>query len=301
MKATGWIRVSRSKRCPCCDKADYCTISDDGARVHCMRVESAKPAKGSLGGWIHQLATAVSMPRSLPRAEQPRPDIDFHAEARRMYQHKRASQTRTDLAAQLGVSVEALNRLGVGFGADKREYSSWPERGIDGKVVGIVTRYQDGSKKMVRWSRHGLYFTPNWRESTDLVLCPEGGSDVAACLTMGLFAIGRPSNLGGVDLLIAKLKQIKPLRVIVLGERDDEPEKRGNPKTPSCPLACKGCAICTPGRYGMTATAARIRAALRRIEVQARLPPAKDVRAWLNERRGHGDLAGAFLKGLVFA
>lgn len=295
-----WIRVTRSKRCPCCDKSDFCTISADGTKVHCMRVESEQPAKGTLGGWIHKLADAVQTPTTLTPRQEQRPEIDFHAEARRMFEHKRAEQTRAELSASLGVSIDALKRLGVGFGADKREFSSWPERGIDGKVSGIIRRYADGSKKTMRWSRHGLYFAVNWRESTDLVLCPEGGSDTAALLSMGLFALGRPSNVGGVDLLIAKLRKIKPLRVIVLGERDAKPDRRGDPKTPSCPTECKGCPLCYPGWYGMKATAERLRAALRHTEIQSRLPPAKDVRAWLNERRGNGDLAGAFLGGLVY-
>jgi hypothetical protein len=56
---------------------------------------------------------------------------------------------------------------------------------------------------------------------TDAVLLPEGGSDVAACLTLGLCAVGRPNNVGGVEQL-GELLCVSGTRgqVIVLGEND---------------------------------------------------------------------------------
>jgi hypothetical protein len=261
-----------------------------------MRVESDKPSKN--GGWIHKVGDAVVQPTSLPKKQETRPEIDWHAEARKMFEHSRAKSTRETLAASLGVSELSLRQLGVGFGADRREFSSWPERRPDGQVVGIVRRYEDGGKKTMRWSRHGLYFAVNGFQTPDVVLCPEGGSDSAALLTIGLYAIGRPSNVAGVDMLITKIRAINPLKVIVLGERDEKPEKRGDPKTPSCPAECNGCMICAPGIIGMNLTAARLRESLRKIQIHSRLPEGKDVRAWLNQRRGNGDLAAAFLRSL---
>lgn len=289
-----WVRVTRAHPCPICERPDFCSVSGD--LVCCMRVASERKAQGDFGGWLHKIGDAVQPP--LPKPTRPQPKVDWHLEAKRMFEHKLAEKTRLDLAASLGVSVDSLTRLGVGFGADKREFSSWPERGTDGRVCGIVTRYESGAKKMLTGSHHGLYFAVNWRESTDLVLCPEGGSDTAALLTMGLFAIGRPSNIAGVDLLIAKLRRIRPLKVIVLGERDEKPERRGNPKTPTCTVSCNGCALCWPGLWGAEQTAQRLAKSLAKTEVIYRLPPSKDVRAWLNERRGNGNAAGAFLAAI---
>lgn len=274
----GWVRVSKRCPCPVCGKPDYCTLSADKQLCHCMRIQSAKPSKCRLGGWLHALDDAPEFVLPLPPKEEKRPKIDWHAKALEMFKHSRAAQVRESLAETLGVSAVVLKRLGVGYGCDRRgEFSAWPERNPRGEVAGIVRRYNDGTKKCVRYSRHGLYFAPDMRPS-DVVLCPEGGSDTAALLTIGLCAVGRPSNTGGVSMLAAKLKELRPKRVIVLGERDEKPEKRGTVET--CPVDCAGCMWCYPGLAGARQTAERLRESLR-CEVVARMPAAKDVREWI--------------------
>lgn len=214
-----------------------------------------------------------------------------------MFEDPLAKDMRGDVAKRLGVSTRSLEQLHVGYGFDREgTFSSWPERDAAGKVVGIMRRYRDNSKKIMRWSRHGLYFAIDADCVPDVVLCPEGGSDVAALLTIGLHAIGRPSNASGVDMLGAAIfnMQIKPRRVIVLAERDAKFDKRGT--MPQCPKNCHGCSWCWPGAYGARTTAARLREMLKGCDVLTRLPAGKDVRTWLNARRRVGDMASKFLE-----
>lgn len=44
-----WVRVKRNKPCPICGRPDWCSVSEDGTVVVCMRTESPKPCKS--GGW----------------------------------------------------------------------------------------------------------------------------------------------------------------------------------------------------------------------------------------------------------
>ena len=209
---TNWIRVSRSRRCPVCDSDSWCGISDDGAVVHCQRIESQTPCNGESGGWIHRLSEPrPQRNRTMqPATKEQRPTIDWSGVAKRMYDAGR----RDELARVLGVSVDALSRLGVGSGADdfgqREPFWSFPERSGQLKVTGIVRRYWTGAKKMMRWSRSGLYITREWWTVPGPILLVEGGSDVAACLTMGLCVIGRPNNIGGVNPLIGKAAKSSP-------------------------------------------------------------------------------------------
>jgi len=289
---TEWIRVRHGAPCPICEADSWCTVSADGKVAHCMRGESAKAVKS--GGWIHDVggANVVALVER-NKAPETRPYIRWDAEARRMYECERASRTRAELAQQLGVSVESLELLGVGWGADFKEFASFPMRGIRGRYVGIVRRYQDGAKKTMKWSRCGLFHAENYLDFGGPVLIPEGASDVAALMSMGLCAVGRPSNVGGVLNLVALLTNVKR-KLIVLAENDAKPEKRG--KREWCPANCVGCGHCFAGLFGAIQTASELGRAFQK-RVEFRFPPdgAKDVRAWVQT---HGLNGRKFLSGL---
>ena len=73
---------------------------------------------------------------------------------------------------------------------------------------------------MARLQR-GLTIPARFAERDGPVLAVEGASDVLAATAMGIAAIGRPSNMGGVDLLVDVLRDVPPDRpIIVLGEYD---------------------------------------------------------------------------------
>lgn len=247
-------------------------------------------------------AIAIKAP---PKRERPPHDVSkWTALADDCYRSPDAKRTRDQVAADLGVSVASLERLGVGYGFDdyrKFSYSTWPERRQGGKVMGIVRRYRvpvDDSGKnklMMEGGRHGLYLPSDWWRGTGPILIPEGGSDTAALTTLGISAIGRPSNVGGVNTLIGVLASCEQLSrpLIIIGEHDQKPERIGTQA--SCPKNCDGCAWCYPGRYGARVTAEALSKALprwievdgkkRRVRVTWRMAPAgfKDVREWLNK------------------
>ena len=155
-----WLRVSRAEVCQVCGRATWCTRSADGQMAKCMRIESHRPAKGSAGGWIHRVDSPAPVslrPRWQTGAIQPL--VDWPSRARGLSEAKGAAEARATLADSLGVSVDALVRLGVGVGHDDsgKQFSSWPERGAEGHTIGIVRRYEDGTKKHMAGGRAGLY------------------------------------------------------------------------------------------------------------------------------------------------
>lgn len=200
-----------------------------------------------------------------------------------------AEERVAGLACELAVTVEALCDLEVGWcdsaglkvlkaggaGWEVDAYPngafSFPERDGTGQIVGFTLRAIDGSKGCPSGkvgSRRGLIIPKSLLSTTPgdtLFLNVEGASDVAAVLTMGLHAIGRPSNGGGLDDLVMFLKGRK---VLTLGEND---KKKGGK---------------WPGRDGAVTIAKGLEKALGRGLGRWCLPPsdAKDVRSWLQAR-----------------
>ena len=257
MSESTWIRVSRSEPCPVCKRPDYCTRTTDGQAVKCMRVESEIPDKGRLGGWIHKLSDPLP-PVPTPKKVERKPD--WTEECKAMFMHERAHDKRCEVADSLKVSVDSLEALRVGIGWDEwngREYSSWPSRDNDGRCIGYVRRYSDGSKRTNQGGTTGIFYTPTWYTHPGPVFIVEGGSDVAACESNNLNCVGRASNTYGGHWIVKMLRQCCPeRRVIVVGERDQNLSKRGT--VASCTSNCCGCAFCWPGLYGMKKVAEEI-------------------------------------------
>lgn len=250
MSESTWIRVTRAEPCPVCGRPDYCTRTTDGSAVKCMRVESEKLAPGKLGGWIHPMSEPLP-PHPPPKPVEKKPD--WTEECRKMYEHDKAHDKRCDVAEQLKVSVESLEALRVGIGWDEwngREFSSWPSRDNDGRCVGYVRRYSDGTKRTNQGGSTGVFYVPTWYTHPGPVFVVEGGSDVAACESHNLNAIGRASNVYGGHWIKKMIRQCCPEKlVVVVGERDEQPGKRG--MVSSCTANCRGCAYCWPGWFGM--------------------------------------------------
>jgi len=246
-----WRRVSTTEPCPICGKTSYCTRTTDGIAVKCMRVESDKPAEDKNGsvGWVHLLANP------LPPLPPPKPipiQADWTEECKKMFYSEMAHEKRCDVADSLRVSVAALEALKVGVGVDEwngAEFSSWPCRDDQGRCIGYTRRYDDGAKRTNQGGSAGVFYTPNWCKHPGPVWIVEGGSDVAACESAGMCAIGRASNTHGAGWIRTMLARDCPdKRAIVVGERDEAPHRRGT--VPSCPVNCRGCSFCWPGLFG---------------------------------------------------
>lgn len=254
-RKTDWVRVTRAEPCPVCERPDWCARTADGTVVMCMRVESEFPVEK--GGWIHRFTEPLP---PVPAPKEVEKKADWTAECRRMYEHWLAVKKRRQVAKHLHVSIEALDRLRVGIGWDGwngREFSSWPSRDHNGRCIGYIRRYKDGEKRTNRGGSTGVFYTHEWFGYPGPIYVVEGGSDVAACETLGISAIGRASNVHGGDLIRRLIRQHAPSKdIVVVGERDAKPEKRGT--VASCPLECQGCAFCWPGLFGMQKVAAEI-------------------------------------------
>jgi hypothetical protein len=262
----GMDRVRRSEPCEICGGTDWCARL---TQYHwCMRVESTKPHKK--GGWLHPRDQSAVL-----RPPKPRPPEKTDAQLRdywtkrAMACHERALDDRKLplLASQLGVDTTALIRLQVGYGAfDGRKAWTFPERNGDGWIIGLGLRLLEpaGGKNKVRakGSRAGLIYATDWHKDTGTVWLVEGPSDVAAALTMGVCAIGRPSNVGGVALLASLLAKHPSLKLAVMGERDQKAIAEVARKNPSHNPQCFFCQQCFPGLYGARYTSIELRFAL---------------------------------------
>lgn len=255
----GWVRVSRFEPCPICGRSGYCTRTTDGNAVKCMRIKSSKTVidKGGGLGWIHLLTNP------LPPVPPPKPIVpkaDWTDECKRMFFHEKAHKKRCEVADKLSVSIESLEQLRVGIGWDEwngAEFSSWPSRDNTGKCIGYVRRYSDGSKRTNQGGSTGLFYTPGWLRNPGPLWIVEGGSDVAACESFGLPAIGRASNTYGGQWIKKMLEFRKPQKMVfVVGERDEAPDRRG--KMAGCESDCDGCAFCWPGLFGAKLVAAEL-------------------------------------------
>lgn len=172
-----------------------------------------------------------------------------------------STERRSLLAGQLGASEEALALIGLGWMGGRQAYS-FPERDGQRRIVGIALRLKDGSKGFIAGGHRGLTIPANLDALAGTVLVVEGQSDVAACLTLGIAAVGRPSCNGGAAHLAELLSNRD---VLVVGEND----RKANGTW--------------PGRNGARSIADKLATAWGR-PVRWTLPPegVKDIRAWLS-------------------
>ena len=202
------------------------------------------------------------------------PDLDHAGAGSRMtpdqwellasqYEESLSTIRLNQLATSLGVSAEALLQIRAGWNSGDQRYT-FPELNDEGQIIGISTRAEDASKLTVFGSKRGLYIPTGVLDSTGPILLPEGASDVAAAITMGLVAIGRSSAAGGRKLLAKLLTKLPKKRdIIVLGEMDAS--STGN----------------WPGKEAAIKLAEELASSLGRTVYWALPPKGKDLREYL--------------------
>ena len=274
-----WLSVTKDRPCPACGKPDWCAWAPDG-KLKCNRTSIAPPGfewvADKDGGAIFRPAEApdtfrmalgagerARAPLTSASNERP-PRVDWGVEAAKLGAAL-DDDTRQRLADELGVSAESLSAVSVGRGP----YAfTFPERDGSGAVIGIATRSDNGAKGFMRGGNRGLTVPGNLESLPDPVLIVEGASDVAACLTLGLAAVGRPSNSQGSEHLAGLLAS---RGLIVVGENDQKADGSW------------------PGRDGAHIVAKALSQRLGRA-IDCALPPetCKDIRGWLNDRVREG-------------
>ncbi len=279
-KSSPWQRVSKRRPCPVCKRPDWCLYTgpeDSPTAAICARTESLK--RCGEGGWLHVLRndgpTWAPWQRSIHVAirmmSEPsdgKPEMAKLAGAYRIFgaSTERAAPFRK-LAADLGVSIGSLMRLGVGWASKHRAWS-FPMSNAVGNVLGIRLRLAGGRKLSVKGGKEGL-FIPEGIEPHGLLLVCEGPTDTAALLDLGFCVVGRPSCTGGVKLLVELVRTLKPSGVAVVADGD------------------------APGQRGAASLAAALVANCP--EVRIITPPAgvKDAREWKRSGATAADLQAA--------
>ncbi len=293
------IQEYKSEPCPICGhKGGWCGWTEDGL-VLCKRPPSPPEVVGyTYKGMAKDGVTAMYVeagrehrpaggPPPIRRNHEDRPSVSpaaleaIHAAAVAAL----TPEKRSALAAELGLPENRLSGLAIGWSdtaqhhADHGITGAWvfPEYDGQGRLVGVTYRFPRasvkgkvdadskplGTKSAPAGYRRGLTLPSGWKEMADPILIPEGPSDVLAGLAVGLSAISRPSNSGGVEF-IAQLCQRR--QVVVLAENDRKPDGRW------------------PGKEGAEAVARRLEAVWGR-PVHVAFPPdgIKDLRDWVHQ------------------
>ncbi len=214
--AVKWIRVSRSHPCLVCKKPDWCTACPALNLILCMRVQSDRPSGNAMGGWLHSLNGEIDHLPS-PKPEPPKPKINV-TELMRDWRKRTEPDWIRNLAFELGVTYQSLTALGVAWCAELRSWA-FPMFSGWGEPVGIRLRANDGSKFAYRGSRNGIFLSNMQPQS--IAWCCEGPSDSAACISLGLFPIGRPSCNGSLPEVVTACKRLRVQRVAIVSDNDD--------------------------------------------------------------------------------
>ncbi len=254
-----WIRVTKKNPCPVCEKPDWCVVSDNGQLAICMRVPSDRETKN--GGYLHRLTFSVQ-PLPQPRRFTPPPpsQLDFEA-MMEAWKRETAQDALGTLADGLGVSRAALEAIGAAR-ASQRGAWAFPMRDGDGKIVGVRLRGDNGDKWAVKGSKEGLFYPESVPNDHVAVVC-EGPTDTAAVLSIGLWAVGRPSCMGAVDHVKRLCRRLIVSHLVVMADNDAPKHRPGG-------------GWWQPGFDGARKLVAAVG-----LPYKLLAPPAKDVRAWV--------------------
>lgn len=206
-----WRRVTRAAKCPVCGRDSWCAV---GFRyVNCMRVQSAKPCDN--GGWLHPLGTEQ---KPLPPREEPKRAIDLLPIYERWL--KRTEDRHIEqLSRLLGVEELPLRALQVAW-AEEHDAWAFPMVDANQKVTGVRLRNERGEKWAVRGGKNGLFVPCSSMPPGRRCYICEGPTDTAALLSIGLYAVGRPSCNEGAAILAELLPRIGAREAVIVADHD---------------------------------------------------------------------------------
>jgi hypothetical protein len=277
-------QVSKAHLCPVCGKGDA-NCSRGGRLVLCRKHQGPHPhfeykgqSKKDSQWAIYLYLKADAQSKFGPHGTNSHP-IDWQARAEQCLKALTA-EARYQLAEHLGLPEAVLVGHSIGYLAGDPNGPCWtfPERDGAGQIIGINRRYPNGSKKAMSSGQRGLFLPAQWDQRDGPIFCPEGPSDALALTALGLAAVGRPSNVGGVEHLAALLQGLsKDRTIIIVGEYD--PKSDGS----------------WPGKDGAILVSRQLAEKLGR-PVSWVLPPKghKDVRAWVLAQNPDPTLADAW-------
>lgn len=228
---TGWVRVSRSKRCPICGHDSWCTYTESVAL--CMRVQSNRPKtlKGGETGWIHSVNGES---RPVVEKERPAPVINVGKLISEWSRTTKGEWVRR-LSEKLGVTQKSLACLECCWATPHKAWA-FPMRDGRNNYSGIRLRSESGKKWAVPGSHQGIFLPQNPPQS-QVVIC-EGPTDAAAAISLGFFAVGRPSCSGGMQDIITFIREHGIRRAVVVSDNDSPGWKGAQMLMQHLPIPC---------------------------------------------------------------
>jgi hypothetical protein len=210
-----WVRVSKREPCRVCGHDSFCSWNDRIGLILCMRIESPRPSKNAMGGWLHPLGERRAPVRERKPEPEP-PAIDAAAIMRRLW-HETTNAMRAELAKRLGVTALALHDLGASWCKASHAWAFPMFNGLR-QVVGIRLRNEAGDKWAVKGSHQGIFWPA--REPNCTVYLVEGPTDCAAALSLDLFALGRPCCQGCVVPVQVAINRLGAKRAVLIADND---------------------------------------------------------------------------------
>ena len=315
MSLQNYRRCTRHAPCPVCkgelsdqpDRWRKCMVRDDGRACYCHYVEhgcyrdNGRSVTDDHGiGWLHYLGDARDGPgakRSARAAVKAAKEVAkgrlSPQECARLQKRFAAAATAAmvaDLADELGVSREALRCYGLGWSVDHGAWT-FPMKDDQERVVGFNLRAPAGAggrAGCVVGSQLGLFLPEDLPGdplllNPTVLLMPEGASDCCALATLGLFAVGRPSNVAGIDTLerYVRRRAVAGVRyeLAVVGENDEWRERQGR--------------LINPGKEGALRLAEAVWQYGRPTRFVLPPPEFKDARAWVTAGATLSDVLNA--------
>jgi len=218
-----WVRVTKKDPCQICGKPDFCDYAPEADLILCMRVESDWPSTNSMGGWIHRRDGSAPRLYVPPKKVVDEKPAEVGPMWLRWFEATNYERLNT-LAQSLGVSADALCALGCAWNG--RAWA-FPMKDSESRIIGIRLRNDEGQKWAVKGSKQGLFIPEVDPQKTLYIV--EGPTDCAAALSIGLYAIGRPSCLGCEDMIAQFIRAKKVSRAVIVAD-NDEPGLRGAAK-----------------------------------------------------------------------
>tara|TARA_R100000655_G_scaffold9263_1_gene23226 strand:+ start:8629 stop:9429 length:801 start_codon:yes stop_codon:yes gene_type:complete len=212
-----WIRASRKKPCPVCNKFDWCLIAVNGSAAICPRAEKGSVAYIDGSGWLHKFGDDTSPKPRLRAAPKPLPEHNsILSVIFDKYRRQMDKDVLESLSDDLGISSKSLDQMRVGFSKTNHAYA-FPMLRSGNRFLGIRFRAKNGSKFAAKGSKQGLFVPSSFTLSRGILIC-EGPTDTAAMLDIDFNAIGRASCNSG-DRLVKELVRDNP--VAILADADD--------------------------------------------------------------------------------
>lgn len=182
-----------------------------------MRVESDHRLGN--GGWLHRLDRDMfNDPVMRPQTPlTPKRTLANIGRTWARFASRTGDPAVARLSTLLGVTSASLRELGVCWAWP---HEAWGFPMFDGaeQFAGIRLRSEDGDKWALRGSKQGI-FIPGMDLQGE-VLVVEGPTDAAAAVSLGFYAIGRPSCTGGAPEIRQFCWRHQVKRLTVLADND---------------------------------------------------------------------------------